>query len=369
MTLPIRSNVLRALPRIPWLSMLAVTLSGVMPATAAEPPQVVVQSAERTEIVEEVPLDGTVTSLQEARLSVQIGGMVDALFVEIGDQVVAGTPLLQLDAELERLALDELSAQRRAAAVTKDDAARRLREARSVGVGRNIPQTEVESRAAALAEAEARVAQLDAALALGEARVSRLRVDAPFDGAIVAREAERGEWVSPGDTLFRLVDLDAIRLDFAVPQRFHDLLGNADAALGYRPDNGSREDWREARIATVIPSTDPRNRTFLLRGEPRTAASLLPGMAVEGRLRLPTGRAGLTVARDAIQRYPDGRTTVWVVTGDDGTVTERPVRLSGGFGERVIVTDGIEAGAAVVVKGNEALSGGMAVRVTRPEEG
>jgi len=369
MTLPVRSHVLPAFPRIVGVSLLALSLSGVMPASAAEPPQVVVESAERSEIVEEVPLDGTVASLHEARLSVQIGGLVEALFVETGDQVIAGTPLLQLDAELERLALDELSSQRRAAAVARDDAARRLREARSVGVGRNIPQTEVESRAAALAEAEARVAQLDAAMARGKARVSRLRVDAPFDGAIIAREAERGEWVSPGDALFVLVDLDVIRLDFPVPQRFHDLLGNVGAALGYRPDNGSREDWREARIATVVPSTDPRSRTFLLRGEPRTAASLLPGMAVEGRLRLPTGREGLTVARDAIQRYPDGRTTVWVVTGDDETVSERPVRLSGGFGERVIVTDGIEAGAAVVVKGNEALSDGMAVRVTRPEEG
>ncbi|KTG17820.1 MULTISPECIES: efflux RND transporter periplasmic adaptor subunit [unclassified Guyparkeria] len=347
--------------------LLGVSLFGAVPATAANPPQVVVEAAEATEIVEVVNLDGTVRSLHEAELSVQIGGLVEAVFVDTGDQVVAGTPLLELDAELERLSLEELEAQRREAAVSRREAERRLREARSVGAGRHIAETEVQSRAAALAEAEARESRLSAATARGKARVDRLRVDAPFDGAIVARHAERGEWVSPGDALFELVDLDAVRLDFPVPQRFHDLLG-AHSRLEYRPDGGNTEAWRQARVATVVPVTDPTNRTFLLRADPQTDQRLLPGMAVEGRLRLPTGRQGLTVARDAIQRYPDGRTTVWVVTGDgQDTVIERPVTLAGGFDEQVIVTHGIEAGAAVVVKGNESLTDGMRVRVADGE--
>lgn len=348
-------------------SLLGVFLIGLTSAKAANPPQVVVETAESTEIVEVVNLDGTVRSLYEAELSVQIGGLVDDVFVDTGDQVVAGTPLLELDAELEQLALEELEAQRREAAVTRREAERRLREARSVGAGRHIAETEVQARAATLAEAEAREARLETAVARGKARVNRLRVDAPFDGAIVARQAERGEWVSPGDALFVLVDLDAVRLDFPVPQRFHALLGER-ASLDYRPDGGNDEGWRQAGIATVVPVTDATDRTFLLRGDPQTDQRLLPGMAVEGRLRLPTGRQGLTVARDAIQRYPDGRTTVWVVTGEQrDTAVERPVTLAGGFDDNVIVTRGIEAGAAVVVKGNESLTDGMTVRVADGE--
>ncbi|MCL7743958.1 efflux RND transporter periplasmic adaptor subunit [Guyparkeria hydrothermalis] len=355
-------------PKTARLAMLLVGLSllGQPPVDAASPPQVVVETAQRTEIVEVVTLDGTVRSLHEAELSVQIGGLVDGVFVDAGDQVVAGTPLLELDSELERLALDELEAQRREATAARREAARRLREARSVGAGRHIAETEVQARAASLAQADARESRLNAAVARGEARVAKLRVDAPFDGVIVTRQAERGEWVDPGDPLFVLVDLDVIRLDFPVPQRFHGLLGD-EAELAYRPDDGSAAGWSEARIATVVPVTDSTDRTFLVRGEPEVNQTLLPGMAVEGRLRLPTGRHGLTVARDAVQRYPDGRTTVWIVTGDGDTVAERSVTLSGGFDERVIVTRGIEPGAAVVVKGNEALSEGMTVRPTDEE--
>ena len=348
-------------------SMVATLLMGLTQAEAASPPQVVVETARATEIVEEVNLDGTVRSLHEAELSVQIGGLVDDVFVDAGEQVVAGTPLLELDAELERLALEELEAQRREAAASRREAERRLREARSVGAGRHIAETEVQARAAALSEAKARESRLDASVARGAARVERLRVDAPFDGAIVSRHAERGEWVNPGDALFVLVDLDDTRLDFPVPQRFHSLLGER-ASLDYRVDGGEEPDWRQARIATVVPATDATDRTFLLRGDPQIDERLLPGMAVEGRLRLPTGSEGLTVARDAIQRYPDGRTTVWIVVGEQGdTAVERRVTLDGGFDDQVIVTHGIEAGAAVVVKGNESLIDGMTVRVADGE--
>ncbi len=329
---------------------------------AAEGPRVVTETAEPTEIIEVVSLDGTVNSLHTAALSVEIAGLVEAVLVETGDRVTAGTPLFELDAELERLSVTSLESERREAVAAREEAARRLVEARSVGAGRNIPQTEVRARAAAVEQAKARVARLTANLERGRARLDRHRLVAPFDGVVSERHAERGEWVSPGEALVNLVDRDALRLDFPVPQRYYPLLGE-DATLDYRVD-GSTTDWQSADIATVVPVTDPTSRTFLLRGQTIGTKPLLPGMAVEGRLRLPTGREGLTVARDAIQRYPDGRTTVWVLEDVAAqTVAERQVNLADGFDDRVVVTEGLAAGIEVIVRGNEALEAGMEVRV------
>jgi multidrug efflux pump subunit AcrA (membrane-fusion protein) len=73
------------------------------------------------------------------------------------------------------------------------------------------------------------------------------------------------------------------------------------------------------------------------------------------------------IARDAVIRYPDGRTTVWRVrSGDDGatTVTERQVQLGRTFDGRVHVRSGLEPGARVVVRGNESLREGQRVTVT-----
>lgn len=331
-------------------------------AVAAEGPRVVIERAAPTEIIELVPLDGTVSSLHTAALSVEIAGLVDAVLVETGDRVTAGTPLFELDDELERFSVTSLEAERREAVAARQEAVRRLEEARSVGAGRNIPETEVQARASAVRQTEARVARLTANLESGRARLDRHRLVAPFDGVVTERDTERGEWVAPGEALVKLVDRDALRLDYPVPQRYYSLLGE-DAALDYRVD-GSSMGWRSAEIATVVPVTDPTSRTFLLRGQVADATTLLPGMAVEGRLRLPTGREGLTVARDAVQRYPDGRTTLWVLDDVAGqTVAERQVELAEGFDDRVVVTKGLDAGARVIVRGNEALETGMQVRI------
>ncbi|MDG4868225.1 efflux RND transporter periplasmic adaptor subunit [Guyparkeria sp. 1SP6A2] len=355
-------------PRLRHVVFLAIafaivaTMSLFGSVRAAEGPRVVTETAVPTEIVEVVSLDGTVNSLHTAALSVEIAGLVDTVLVETGDRVTAGTPLFELDAGLERLSVRSLEAERREAVAAQQEVARRLEEARSVGAGRNIPETEVQARAAAMEEAKARVARLTANLERGRARLDRHQIAAPFDGVVSERYAERGEWVSPGETLVHLVDRDALRLDFPVPQRFHILLGE-EAGLDYRID-GSSVDWQPAEIATVVPVTDPTSRTFLLRGQTTRIKALLPGMAVEGRLRLPTGRDGLTVARDAIQRYPDGRTTVWVLEGATGqTVAERQVKLADGFDDRVVVTEGLVAGVEVIVRGNEALEAGMQVHV------
>lgn len=322
----------------------------------------VAETATSSEIIEVVPLDGTVSSLHTAALSVEIAGLVDAVLVETGDRVTVGTPLFELDDELERLAVTSLEAERREAVAAREEATRRLEEARSVGVGRNIPETEVQARASAVRQAEARVARLTANLDSGRARLDRHRLVAPFDGVVTQRHAERGEWVAPGEALVNLVDREALRLDYPVPQRYYPLLGE-NAVLDYRVD-GSSMGWQPAEIATVVPVTDPTARTFLLRGQVTEGRMLLPGMAVEGRLGLPTGREGLTVARDAVQRYPDGRTTVWVIDDDNAqTVAERQVELAQGFDDRVVVTAGLEPGAQVIVRGNEALEAGMTVRL------
>ncbi len=347
------------------LSLFVVTPSAVI--FAADAPRVVTETTKPVEIVEVVQLDGTVNSLHTAALSVEIAGLVESVLVETGDRVEAGTPLFELDADLERFSVASLEAEHRQAVAARREALRRLDEGRSVGAGQNIPRTEVEARASAVDEAEARVARLSANLERGRARLDRHRLVAPFDGVIIERRAERGEWVSPGEALVRLVDRDNLRLDFPVPQRFYPLLGD-EAELRYRVDGAGR-DWRDARIATVVPVTDSTSRTFLVRGELTDVGTVLPGMAIEGRLRLPTGREGLTVARDAVQRHPDGRTTVWVIDADENRkVSERNVELADGFGERVVVTEGLDEGEEVIVRGNEALERGMTVRVEERDE-
>ncbi len=125
-----------------------------------------------------------------------------------------------------------------------------------------------------------------------------------------------------------------------------------------------------ATIDVLVPVNDPQSRTFLLRAIKPESVKLLPGMSVQAVLRVTTGERGLTVSRDAINRYPEGRTTVWIAEpGDEDTwtVSEKRVRLGTGFEGRVEVTSGLEADQQVVVRGNESLSEGISVRIAERE--
>ena len=91
---------------------------------------------------------------------------------------------------------------------------------------------------------------------------------------------------------------------------------------------------------------------------------LYPGNAVDAVVNAATGRDGLTVARDALSRYSDGRVTVWVAVPDDtGTyqVREQRVEIGINFAERVEITSGLSGNEQVVIRGNEALVEGVNV--------
>lgn len=340
------------------------TLAFVAMTAHAQSPRVVLAEVERGPLVEEIALNGTVTALRNVTISMSIGGLVQERAVDIGTQVSRGDLLLRLDDELARLEQDRSMAEVREAEKRLAETRRLLEQARSVGGGRVIPATEQARRTSEVGIAEAALGRARANERLQAARLSRHALYAPFDALVSARAADVGQWLEPGDAVFTLVDTSDLLIDFQVPQQAFHLLG-PNAALLVDLPNAER---REAAIATWLPLTDVQARTFLLRARPPEGARLVPGMAVSAALRLVRSKEALSVARDAINRYPDGRVTVWVAepVGDSGLhrVREQVVQVDGSAGGMVFVTDGLSGRERVVTRGNEALRDGLEVSAT-----
>ncbi|MFW5909857.1 MAG: efflux RND transporter periplasmic adaptor subunit, partial [Thiohalospira sp.] len=277
-------------------------------AAQAETPTVRLGTVEETAIFEEVRLNGTVEALRSAGISASVAGLVDDLAVDAGDRVASGEHLVGLDAEAARAEADAARAAVREGEAALAEARRRFEEADSMGAGENIPATEVRARESAVAQADAELGRLRAEARRAGVTLERHRVKAPFAGVVSTRSVDLGEWVTPGDELLRLVDTDHLRIDFPVPQQYYRQLGEeAELRLHIGPD-----ETVAAPIVDRIPVSDSAARTFRLRTEPPAAFVALPGMAVEGTLRIDTGREAPAVPGDALNRYPDGRVTVWV---------------------------------------------------------
>ncbi|WP_036860747.1 efflux RND transporter periplasmic adaptor subunit [Porticoccus hydrocarbonoclasticus] len=154
---------------------------------------------------------GTVEACQRSRLALSIGGRIDRLLVDEGDQVVAGQLLMVLwnkdrEAQLQVAQASEVSAQQEHQSICIS-AQSDLREARRLTnlAERNLVSEEsadlAESRAqassASCEAAKARVVQAAAAVSVAAAVLEQTFLRAPFDGAVAEVTGEVGEYATP----------------------------------------------------------------------------------------------------------------------------------------------------------------------------
>ena len=181
---------------------------------------------------------------------------------------------------------------------------------------------------------------------------------------VSAKESELGEWVTPGQPVLTLVATQGLRMDFPVAEDYLSEV-TLDTPVSYTLGDNSR-DAKPGIITTVVPVTNPGARSFLLRVEPQQPdPRMVPGMSARAQLTLATGRRGLTVPRDALLNYPDGRVVVWVVqNGAEGLqATETLVTTGIVFDGQVEILEGLTSGDRVVVQGNEALRNGQPITI------
>jgi membrane fusion protein (multidrug efflux system) len=287
---------------------------------------------------------------------------VTALNVDAGTRVAVGDVLLTLDPELAELQWQSARAEVEQASTALTDADRRLQEARTLAPQQSIAKTAVHDLASEVAGDQAALRRAEALAGYRRGILQRHQLRAPFAGVISKKRTELGEWVTPGEPVLELVATERVLLDFPVSEDYL-------AQLGLQtPVTVTLSAFRDRRfdgeVVAVVPVADENARTVLLRVRVLEGSEyMVPGMSARADLALVADRLGLAVPRDAIIRFPDGRAVVWVTgSGADGTVVqEQRVHTGLSFDGRVEIVSGLEEGASVVVKGNEALKSGQAV--------
>jgi HlyD family secretion protein len=157
----------------------------------------------------------------------------------------------------------------------------------------------VTAASAAVANARAAVGTAEAALEVANVQLAEAQVLCPFDGVVVQRNLEPGEWAAPGTPVVSVEDrsqlwvrldieetkLEGLRLEQPADVRVLAEPGKVYAGrvtqIGAQGDFAVNRDVKRGR---------PDIRTFLVRvGIDDTARSLRPGMTAEVTLRLPAG--------------------------------------------------------------------------------
>jgi len=318
--------------------------SGPAPERVA---RVAVHAVTTGSLTERLSTTGTLRANEQIDITAEIAGKVAALRFREGASVAKGAVLVEIDAS-------ELEAQKQRAAHRVELA--RRREAREKNL---LEEGLISSQDYDFARTDLEV--LEAEQALVAAQLGKTTVRAPFGGVVGLRFVSPGAYVTPQSRIASLQDLDPMKVDFSVPERY-----SGRVAVGQRVELSVAgfEERFEAEIYAIEPVVDSATRSLVVRA--RLANP-------EGRLR-PGGFADVSVIVEevvdallvpSLAVIPElGGKKVFLV--EEGVAVSRSVETGIRTEDSVEVLSGVEAGDRVVVRGLQGLNSGTRVEISSP---
>jgi len=312
----------------------------------------------------EIQAIGTVSARSGVDLTVEVSGVVRNIAFKSNEKVKAGQLLVQLDDAVQRANLEAEKAQ---AALDQQNLDRAIElQKRQVG-----PQSNVQQAQAAASASAAQVDSLQAVL-------DQKRVTAPFSGTIGIPQIDVGKYLTPGDVVATLQDLDTMRVDFTVPeQQLPDLRIGQPVRLGLTDDDLKFE----GQVIGIDPKVDPSTRLVSVRAEiSNSNGALTPGQFAQVRVELPAEDNIIALPETALTTSLYGDFIYVVVPADkDGKATTGKldetnkgqnlvakqvfVKIGRSSEGRVEIKEGVKPGDVVVNAGQNRLTNGAAVAI------
>jgi len=307
---------------------------------------------------ERVTASGSVTAWQEAIIGAEIGGLRLAdVLVNVGDKVKKGDVLARYADEMvlngihqQEAALDEAKA-KFADADLKAQRATKLNES---GVMSLQDRQQVETVAKT---AEAQMKTAEAKLEAEKIRMGYTRVRAIDDGVISSRTATVGAVSQTGSELFRLIRRNKLEWHAELPEQQLQRVRIGQTVI-FHPADGQQS--VHGVVTRIAPMLDAQSRNGMAYVELPADKSMRAGMFVQGEFVLGTSDALTLPQSSAIMR--DGFAYVFRL-GKDNRVEQVKVATGRIRGERIEITGGIGADAAIVGLGAGFLMDGDVVRV------
>ncbi|MGB0696955.1 MAG: efflux RND transporter periplasmic adaptor subunit [Rhodospirillaceae bacterium] len=323
----------------------APAASSAGPEEPADLTQVRIVNSVAQDRAESIVVLGRTHEMRSVALRAQTNGRVQAVPVARGAMVEAGAAMAILE-EGDRPA-------RVARAQTLVEQRQMEFNAASQLAARNF--------ASRVSEAEAR-SNLDEALADLTEQTLDLEhtvISAPFNGRLEDRYVELGDYLSVGDEVATIVDLDPLRI-----------LANVSERTAARLKWGQKGtavllDGRElsGRITYVSTQTDPVTRTFQVELEvpnPESApeGQVMAGMTAELRIDIGSSRAHL-LSPAALTLSNDGQ--VGIMTVDDADIVHFFPAIPRGDASQGVWVDGLPETARVITVGHAFVTEGQQV--------
>jgi membrane fusion protein (multidrug efflux system) len=308
---------------------------------------VVAVEAKRQPVTESLSLVGSILANEWVEIRSETEGTVQEINFQEGQQVTKGDLLIRLDETKFSTALAEAESSFKLSKANFERSEQLFKD-------RLVSQQDYDQAAAMYALNKATVERRKRDL-------KDTRLYAPFSGLVSARYVSPGQVIARDTRLTVLVDLDPVKVEVNVPERF---LGQVRvgqelelsvAAFGNKKFRG--------KVYFVAPEVDPLTRTALVKAQIANAEhELRPGMFANLDLTLKVRDEAVVIPESALVQQQD-KASVWVVGADD-TAQPRAVVVGLRMPGFVEITGGLQSGERVITEGTQKVRPGGKVKAT-----
>ena len=302
---------------------------------------------------------GTVYYEEVSTVAAEVSGKVVEVRFDAGDNVRKGKMLVRIDSTLIERGIESSEAAYAGVLTDLDKAKKELARTEKLFKEEFVSEQVYDDVAFTVKGLETKARSMKADLGRLNEEMVKKKVRAPFDGVVLRREVDRGEWLSPGSPVAVVARAGAVEVRVDVPESVMRAVRK-----GRKVSVLTGGTTIKGVVKAVVPVGNVRTRTFPVKIKVKASAgkpSLVEGM--EAIVTLPTGDKtdAVIVPRDAvISKF--GMMVVFAVV--DGTAMMMPVNVTGYSGSDAGLSPGIvKPGMRVVIKGNERLMDGAPVTV------
>jgi membrane fusion protein, multidrug efflux system len=319
---------------------------------AGRAPAVEVARVETLKITDDAQAVGNLRSRQSVMLRPEVSGRVTQINFRDAERVRRGQLLVQLDDQLPLAQVKQAEAELSIARANHKRNQELVEE-------KFIAQRAVDESAANLQVAEAK-------LSLARAMLARLKIIAPFDGIAGIRNVSVGDYLKDGADIVNIEDLDAMYVDFRLPERYQTKISPGQTAQVEVDALPARR--FSASVLAVDPLLDANGRSIGVRGcIDNRRLELRPGMFARVTPVFGVREDARVIPEEAIVPQGGRQFVYKLVDGpDQDTRIAQRVEVKVGIRQpgKVEITEGLMPGDLVVTAGQQRIQkDGMAVRV------
>lgn len=289
---------------------------------------------------------GTISAIKGVTISAEVAGRVTKIYFKSGADVKKGEPLFQIYPDVLEAELQNDQAALALAQVNYDRAA-------ALYLKRVASKEQLDQYTAQLQQAQANVNETKANLVLHN-------IVAPFSGRIGLKTVDVGDYVNVGDQLVSLQQMNPLRIDFYVPDRYIDKLAIGDK-VDVMPSSSAESVVYVGQVYAFNSIVETDTRTFSMWAKiPNPGETLIPGTYVNVDVYIGQPHQVLTIPQTAALYSPQGDYVFKVVDG-------KAVKTPAVFGQRqhnwIEVKSGLKVNDVVITAGQLRVFDGAQIQI------